>query len=157
MGDQEQHDSFQNFVDAVVSATVKNDDQVVYESPSLGEGIVGREDSMTVDGTMVDLGSYPRRDNPYSFQEHGTDLFRSRSTSNRSNSILRHHADAIGQTGQSLLGIYFGILRTCPMASTSARSLLFHPPAKRNPIACSTILSPFAGVGYQMISRFMLP
>ena len=74
MGDSEQYGSFQSFVDAITSATVVIDNQVIYKSPSLGEIIVGREGSMTVGGALVNLGPYPRWDNQYSFQEYGTNV-----------------------------------------------------------------------------------
>jgi hypothetical protein len=74
MGDSEHYASFLQFANAIAGAAVAIGDQVVFDSPSLGEVVVGRDGPMTVDGVAVDLGPYPRWDNDYAVQEYGTNI-----------------------------------------------------------------------------------
>ncbi|NLH50033.1 MAG: hypothetical protein GX444_15745 [Myxococcales bacterium] len=76
LGDREHNGPFTQFVNAVAGATIEIGDRLTYESPSLGEVVVGREGPLTVAGETVDLGPFARWDNPYSFQEYGAQITR---------------------------------------------------------------------------------
>jgi len=76
LGDVEHFGSFANFVTAIEAATVLIGSSVYYESPSQGGIEVGWFGPMTVNGSPVDLGPFPRWDNRYSYQEFGTKVTR---------------------------------------------------------------------------------
>jgi hypothetical protein len=73
LGDVENNGSFANFVAGIINSVVLvAGDSVYYDSPSQGAVEVGWTGPMTVGGDQVDLGPYPRWDNPYCYQEFGT-------------------------------------------------------------------------------------
>jgi hypothetical protein len=72
MGDAENNGPFADFVAYIINAGVQTGDTVRYESPSRGTIEVGWTGPMTVNGGPVDLGPYPRWDNPYCYQEFDT-------------------------------------------------------------------------------------
>jgi len=74
MGDAENNGTFDNFVADIENAFVLVSDKVYYESPSRGFVKVGWTGPMIVRGVEVDLGPYPRWDNPYCYQEFDTGL-----------------------------------------------------------------------------------
>lgn len=76
MGDVVNNGSFADFVTSIESAVVQIGSTVHYESPSRGVISVGWTGPMLVNGDPVDLGPYPRWNNPYSYQEFGTKVTR---------------------------------------------------------------------------------
>ncbi len=79
LGSASDYGSFDAFVSAISASPItifpKNlGYSVSYTSPSRGQVSAGWEGPMTVNGTEVDLGPYPRFDNPFCFQEFGTNV-----------------------------------------------------------------------------------
>ncbi|MEX2684549.1 MAG: hypothetical protein Q6373_023465, partial [Candidatus Sigynarchaeota archaeon] len=77
LGSIDEHGSFQHFVDIVSAARVCVANlnlgyEITYQSPSRGLVHVAWDGAMRVNGTAVDLGDYPRYDNPYCTQVFGT-------------------------------------------------------------------------------------
>ena len=72
MGDEQQYDSFEQFVEAVCAATVQYTGlHVNYSSPSLGDMSFGWTEPLRVGEQEVQLHNYPRFDNPYCQAEIG--------------------------------------------------------------------------------------
>ncbi|MBK7976629.1 MAG: hypothetical protein IPK07_26305 [Deltaproteobacteria bacterium] len=71
LGDAESSGSFADFVAAITAARVTIGESVVYDSPSAGRVEVGWTGPMTVDGTAVDIGPYPRWENRYATTPFG--------------------------------------------------------------------------------------
>ncbi|MBN2150855.1 MAG: hypothetical protein JW839_05405 [Candidatus Lokiarchaeota archaeon] len=77
LGSVDEHGTFQHFVDLVSAAIVGVARlgigyDVTYQSPSRGAVHVAWDGPMTVNGAAVDLGDYPRYDNPYCYQVFNT-------------------------------------------------------------------------------------
>jgi len=72
LGSVEESGTFADFIAGIQAAGVSVGDTVIYASPSVGTVEAGREGPMTVAGEEVDLGPYPRWDNPYAHQGFGT-------------------------------------------------------------------------------------
>ena len=72
LGSADEHGDFDAFADAILGAHVETTDGVVYESPSLGTVEVDWEGPLTVAGEPIDLGPYPRWDNPYARTDFGS-------------------------------------------------------------------------------------
>ncbi len=77
LGSIENYTSFDEFVLAIQQAPLVVTPQTLgynvrYTSPSQGVVSVAWDGPMSVNGTSVDLGPYPRYDNPYCYQEFGT-------------------------------------------------------------------------------------
>nr|MDO8087376.1 hypothetical protein [Candidatus Sigynarchaeum springense] len=77
LGSVDEQGSFQHFVDIVSAASISAVPlglgyDITYQSPSRGTVHVAWDGEMRVNGTGVDLGDYPRYDNPYCTQAFGT-------------------------------------------------------------------------------------
>jgi len=77
LGSKEESGSFEDFVSEIKSASLEIESlklgyDISYKSPSQGKIAVAWEGPMKVKGEEVDLGDYPRFDNPYCSQEFGT-------------------------------------------------------------------------------------
>lgn len=65
-GSAEEHGSFASFVAAIEAAALDGDTQhLTYESPSVGNIVIGWEEPFLVEGRAVDLHPAARFDNPY--------------------------------------------------------------------------------------------
>ena len=76
LGSSEEWASFDAFTTAITAAQVQIGDDVLYDSPSVGSVQVGWEGPMTVAGTAVDLGPYPRWDNTFAHVDSGATVTR---------------------------------------------------------------------------------
>ena len=75
MGSADEHGDFEAFVAAVTAAELAFEDgQTTYDSPSVGEVVVGWEGPMMVAGEAADLGPFARWDNPFAYTERGSML-----------------------------------------------------------------------------------
>ena len=72
MGSKADDGTFDDFVSSVSAAAATFGDEIVYVSPSAGIVRVSWDGPMTVDGTAVDLGPFPRFANPHVLQPFGS-------------------------------------------------------------------------------------
>ncbi|MHA1715380.1 MAG: hypothetical protein ACTSXP_07025, partial [Promethearchaeota archaeon] len=77
LGSVEDYGTFESFIARIMDSDIKIAPasigySIQYTSPSRGLVRVGWNGPMTVNGTVVDLGPYERFENPYCYQEFGT-------------------------------------------------------------------------------------